>query len=103
MCIVLHVYLLVLAGTVTIVPTEGGTTYVNGTQIFEPTKLVTGSRIILGNNHVFRYNNPEEGIYSEAVPKHMNRNAKIQLQQSSILYIPIFFVDTHYHVHFILC
>ena len=51
----------IIAGVVTIIPTEGGTTYVNGTQISEPTKLTTGCRIILGNNHVFRYNNPDEG------------------------------------------
>ena len=48
-------------GVVTIIPREGGTTYVNGTEISEPTKLTTGCRIILGNNHVFRYNNPDEG------------------------------------------
>ena len=53
---------IIIAGVVTIVPTEGGTTYVNGTQIFEPKRLTTGSRIILGNNHVFRYNNPDEGM-----------------------------------------
>ena len=54
-----HIYLYL--GAVTIVPTEGGTTYVNGREIHEPMKLTTGSRIILGNNHVFRFNNPDEG------------------------------------------
>ena len=55
--------MIIVAGVVTIIPTEGGTTYVNGTQISEPTKLTTGCRIILGNNHVFRFNNPDEGMW----------------------------------------
>ena len=48
-------------GMVTIIPAEGSTTYVNGGQISAPLKLTTGSRIILGNNHVFRFVNPVEG------------------------------------------
>ena len=48
-------------GVVTIIPHEESTTYVNGNQIFGPTKLKTGCRIILGNNHVFRFQNPDEG------------------------------------------
>jgi len=46
---------------VTIVPSEESTTYVNGALIQQPMKLTTGSRIILGNNHVFRFINPVEG------------------------------------------
>ncbi|KYR00493.1 kinesin-3 [Tieghemostelium lacteum] len=34
--------------------------YVNGVEINSPTTLITGNRVILGNNHIFRYNNPEE-------------------------------------------
>ncbi|EGC38876.1 hypothetical protein DICPUDRAFT_93725 [Dictyostelium purpureum] len=34
--------------------------YVNGAEISKPTVLTTGNRVILGNNHIFRYNNPEE-------------------------------------------
>jgi len=35
-------------------------TYVNGNLIVEKTLLQTSSRIILGNNHVFRFNHPEQ-------------------------------------------
>jgi len=34
--------------------------FVNGIEITHPTVLTTGNRVILGNNHIFRYNNPEE-------------------------------------------
>ncbi|KAK5579891.1 hypothetical protein RB653_009579 [Dictyostelium firmibasis] len=36
--------------------------YVNGVEINKPTILTTGNRVILGNNHIFRFNNPEEAI-----------------------------------------
>lgn len=36
--------------------------YVNGREVVEPTILKTGSRVILGKNHVFRFNHPEQGI-----------------------------------------
>ncbi len=48
-------------GVVTLIPNDGGLTYLNGNEIHEPKILKTGSRIILGNNHVFRFTNPEEG------------------------------------------
>lgn len=47
-------------GVVTLTPMEGAVTYVNGELIQGPTRLHTGNRIILGNNHVFRFNHPEE-------------------------------------------
>lgn len=46
---------------VTLIPNDAGLTYLNGTEIQEPKVLKTGSRIILGNNHVFRFTDPEEG------------------------------------------
>ncbi len=46
----------------TIVPNEDSQTYVNGWLITEPIELKTGSRIILGNNHVFRFTNPDQGL-----------------------------------------
>ncbi|KAN0037910.1 hypothetical protein ACTA71_000081 [Dictyostelium dimigraforme] len=36
--------------------------YVNGVEINKPTILTTGNRVILGNNHIFRFNNPEEAL-----------------------------------------
>ncbi|EFA85017.1 kinesin-3 [Heterostelium album PN500] len=34
--------------------------FVNGFEISAPTVLQTGNRVILGNNHIFRFNHPEE-------------------------------------------
>ena len=34
------------------------TCYVNGKAVTERTAIRTGSRVILGNSHVFRFNNP---------------------------------------------
>ncbi|KAI9252088.1 hypothetical protein BY458DRAFT_523288 [Sporodiniella umbellata] len=45
---------------VTLYPREGCTTMVNGLRISEPKKLKSGYRIILGDAHVFRFNNPGE-------------------------------------------
>lgn len=44
-----------------IIPCESSMTFVNGQLISESQELMTGSRIILGNNHVFRFTNPEQG------------------------------------------
>lgn len=38
----------------------GAQCYVNGNKIDDPTELVSGSRVILGKNHVFRFNNPSQ-------------------------------------------
>ena len=48
-------------GVVTIFPKDESTTYVNGAELNQPMRLTTGTRIILGNNHVFRFINPAEG------------------------------------------
>ncbi len=48
---------------VTISSFEGSQTFVNGQLLTEPIELVTGSRIVLGNNHVFRFTHPEQGIH----------------------------------------
>ncbi|KAG1473034.1 hypothetical protein G6F56_001181 [Rhizopus delemar] len=45
---------------VTLYPTEGRTTMVNGQCISEPKKLKSGYRIILGDYHIFRFTNPGE-------------------------------------------
>ena len=42
-------------------PRKGSLIYVNGREITEPIVLKTGSRVILGKNHVFRFNHPDQG------------------------------------------
>uniref|UniRef100_A0A8C9S9Z4 Kinesin family member 1C n=1 Tax=Scleropages formosus TaxID=113540 RepID=A0A8C9S9Z4_SCLFO len=44
---------------VTLEPLQGAETYVNGKQITEPVVLKQGNRIVMGKNHVFRFNHPE--------------------------------------------
>ncbi|XP_029683854.1 kinesin-like protein KIF1A [Takifugu rubripes] len=39
-------------------PCKGAETFVNGRRVTEPTVLTSGNRIILGKNHVFRFNHP---------------------------------------------
>ena len=48
-------------GVVTMIPCEGAQCYVNGRQITEPAVLKTGSRVIFGKSHVFRFNHPAQG------------------------------------------
>ncbi|GCB65982.1 hypothetical protein scyTo_0004887 [Scyliorhinus torazame] len=45
---------------VTLVPCDGAETYVNGKRVANPVKLRSGNRIIMGKNHVFRFNHPEQ-------------------------------------------
>ncbi|XP_078094804.1 kinesin-like protein KIF1B isoform X9 [Mustelus asterias] len=45
---------------VTLVPCDGSETYVNGKRVANPVKLRSGNRIIMGKNHVFRFNHPEQ-------------------------------------------
>jgi kinesin family protein 1 len=47
-------------GKVTLIPSTGALIYVNGREITEPVVLKTGSRVILGKNHVFRFTHPDE-------------------------------------------
>ena len=59
----LHQVILFSIGEVTIVPSQDSMTFLNGQLMSEPQLVKTGSRIILGNNHVFRYTHPEQGQY----------------------------------------
>ncbi|KAK7482513.1 hypothetical protein BaRGS_00026224, partial [Batillaria attramentaria] len=61
-----HCYFESADGTVTLVPCEGAMCYVNGRQVTEPTVLKTGSRVILGKHHVFRFNHPQQARQSRA-------------------------------------
>ncbi len=47
-----------LLDNVTIQPIDGAECYINGGLISKATELQTGDRVILGKNHVFRFNNP---------------------------------------------
>ncbi|KAM3824020.1 kinesin-like protein KIF1B isoform 2-T3 [Vipera latastei] len=51
-----------LNGTVivSLEPCEWSETYVNGKRVVQPVQLRSGNRIIMGKNHVFRFNHPEQ-------------------------------------------
>ncbi|XP_067626494.1 kinesin-like protein unc-104 isoform X12 [Eurosta solidaginis] len=46
--------------SVTLIPHKDALVYLNGRKLVEPEVLKTGSRVILGKNHVFRFTNPEQ-------------------------------------------
>jgi len=45
---------------VTLIPREGAAVMVNGRRVLQPTRLRSGYRVILGDFHIFRFNNPME-------------------------------------------
>nr|XP_033779917.1 kinesin-like protein KIF1C isoform X2 [Geotrypetes seraphini] len=45
---------------VTLEPFEGAETYINGKEVTESFVLKSGNRIVMGKNHVFRFNHPEQ-------------------------------------------
>ncbi|VVC97408.1 unnamed protein product [Leptidea sinapis] len=45
-------------GVICLIPHRGALVYVNGREVTEPIILKTGSRVILGKNHVFRFTHP---------------------------------------------
>lgn len=47
-------------GKVTVIPKETASVMVNGVRIDKPRSLKSGHRIILGDFHIFRFNNPQE-------------------------------------------
>lgn len=47
-------------GVVTLVPHKDAQVFVNGRKVEVPEVLVTGARVILGKNHVFRFKHPEQ-------------------------------------------
>lgn len=61
---------------VTLIPLRNGPCYVNGIKIDSPTILKTGSRVILGKFHVFRFQHPEQA--------RMNRTDKNLADDSQI-------------------
>lgn len=55
-----HLILENRSGVVTLVPAKDSLVYCNGRKVTEPEVLQTGSRVILGKNHVFRFTHPEQ-------------------------------------------
>jgi kinesin family member 1 len=47
-------------GIVSIIPAQEALIYINGRKIIEPEVMTTGSRVILGKNHVFRFQHPQQ-------------------------------------------
>ncbi|KAF2634930.1 kinesin-domain-containing protein [Massarina eburnea CBS 473.64] len=47
-------------GAVTVIPKDGAGVMINGIRIDKPKRLRSGFRIILGDFHIFRFNNPQE-------------------------------------------
>ncbi|XP_045488777.1 kinesin-like protein unc-104 isoform X10 [Pieris rapae] len=47
-------------GVICLIPHSGALVYVNGREVTEPIILKTGSRVILGKNHVFRFTDPSQ-------------------------------------------
>jgi len=52
-------------GVVKLIPCTDALCYVNGRKVADPIVLKTGSRVILGKNHVFRFHNPEQARRAE--------------------------------------
>ena len=48
---------------VALVPSGDALCYVNGRQVTDPVVMRTGSRVILGKHHVFRFNHPQQGSF----------------------------------------
>jgi len=60
-------------GVVTLTPMNGAICFVNGRKVENPPiTLRTGSRVILGKNHVFRFNHPEQGNVKSRLSVHLD-------------------------------
>lgn len=59
---------------VTLYPRLGCTTMVNGMRVSEPRRLKSGYRIIIGDHHVFRFNNPGEALKERELLNDMQRS-----------------------------
>ncbi|KAL8609995.1 Kinesin-like protein kif1a [Nucella lapillus] len=67
-----HCYFENVEGVVTLVPCEGAMCYINGREASDPTIMKTGSRVILGKHHVFRFNHPQQA-----------RRSRVQMLEST--------------------
>ena len=62
------------AGRVTLSPYNSALCYVNGKMIVDETLLKTGSRVIFGKSHVFRFTNPQQGNSTHFFVSSCNNN-----------------------------
>ena len=63
------------SGIVKMIPCSDALCYVNGRKVAEPVVLKSGSRVILGKNHVFRFHHPEQ-VTKILEEKKENENVK---------------------------
>ncbi|KAJ0174763.1 hypothetical protein K1T71_009871 [Dendrolimus kikuchii] len=61
-------------GVICLIPHHGALIYVNGREVKEPAILKTGSRVILGKNHVFRFTHPGQPREPSAVSSNKELN-----------------------------
>ncbi|KAK8778191.1 hypothetical protein V5799_020468, partial [Amblyomma americanum] len=72
-------------GAVTLYPCQGALVYVNGREIVDSIQLKTGSRVILGKSHVFRFQHPEQARESRERKSPVEMPEKSQSDQSDRL------------------
>lgn len=72
-------------GAVTLHPCRGALIYVNGREIVDPIRLKTGSRVILGKTHVFRFQHPEQARESRERKSPVEMPEKSQPDESDHL------------------
>ncbi|XP_037953280.1 kinesin-like protein unc-104 isoform X6 [Teleopsis dalmanni] len=68
---------------VTLIPHKDALVYLNGRKLVDPEVLKTGSRVILGKNHVFRFTNPDQAreLREKITDNAENENEKCDTQQ----------------------
>eukprot|EP00276_Gloeochaete_wittrockiana_P018094 CAMPEP_0184337354 /NCGR_PEP_ID=MMETSP1089-20130417/5742_1 /TAXON_ID=38269 ORGANISM="Gloeochaete wittrockiana, Strain SAG46.84" /NCGR_SAMPLE_ID=MMETSP1089 /ASSEMBLY_ACC=CAM_ASM_000445 /LENGTH=1226 /DNA_ID=CAMNT_0026663017 /DNA_START=221 /DNA_END=3901 /DNA_ORIENTATION=- len=62
-------------GKIFVTPKPGAKMFVNGNTITEKTPVPHGSRVIFGNNHIYRFNDPPEASRIRAEREKMGENA----------------------------
>ncbi|XP_041982439.1 kinesin-like protein unc-104 isoform X5 [Aricia agestis] len=86
-------------GVICLIPHRGALVYVNGREVEEPIILKTGSRVILGKNHVFRFTHPgqprEERVISNK-DKELNETEREQSNTETEVASDIETVDWDY-------
>ncbi|CAB1329718.1 unnamed protein product [Coregonus sp. 'balchen'] len=71
---------------VLLVPCEGSETYVNGKRVGASVQLRSGNRIIMGKNHVFRFNHPEQARAEKEEKEKETPTAETPVEPMEILY-----------------
>ncbi|RVE45455.1 hypothetical protein evm_009890 [Chilo suppressalis] len=68
-------------GVICLIPHRAALVYINGREVTEPIILKTGSRVILGKNHVFRFTHPgqprEERVSNKEEPQDTSAAADV--------------------------